>query len=569
MPTSFLQSVFNSNPSSPRLSYRDPNFVKDDPSDFMDYLIPFSSPENSVDEDILRRQFETGEIQFNELITNGSPSSASETLSSPENSLSSSDNAAEVDDAFISQISCFSRVPDVQVGASNHLFSNLSSTQQQFAAISQPSIFTTSATPETQVQLFNNQTTHSSQIFTRSLPWVLSGQPSDTEDWAEWSGTVAICGRPVQLSGWEPPENDKYPIANVDLSDWMPWAPILLYNGQELENTSKPAALESKATSNAKARRADASKSWARRLASNRLLPRLKKRRRVDISSPMQTRGTTEEPANPQAEFHLRADIAEDPSGSEDNNTSSADHVQPQELPAPMEVPASKVDVTEPDPKTKIKTEALPHFSMPEYIYPQPAVARAITQRAAEDERSRSIAENVRLQQDFEENDLVDDEETRRLMDEFLLLPDDMREETTGGEVVAPSEVKSNAKKLDLPLLPLPSPVSALSIGVKQGLRPTRSLLDYSTSTRRRALVHFRSEVLRQGAKSLSRKNTEENVTGKRRKKGWWFAFKGWVSFYVDIDLEGLDALPPSKFLLDENGDISLVQRPTMRVRAS
>ncbi|KAL5514708.1 hypothetical protein ACEPAG_2024 [Sanghuangporus baumii] len=551
MSSSFLRSVFNSNPSSPQLSYHDTNFVKDHPPDFMDYLIPFSSPEKSVDEEILHRQFESGETQLNDSATTGSPLFASETLSSPENSLSGSDNTTEVDDAFISQISCFSRALDVQVGTSNNIFSNLSSAQQQTATISQPSIFTTSAISETQVQLFNNQITHSSQIFSRSLPWVFSGQPPDIEDWAEWSGTVAICGRPVQLSGWEPPENDKYPIANVDLSAWMPWAPILLYNGQELENANKSAALESKATSNAKARRAEASKTWARRLASNRLLPRSKKRRRVDTSSPMQTRSTTEESANPQAEFHLRADIAEDPSRSENNNTSSADHVQPQELPVPVEVPASKMDVTEPDPKIKIKTEALPHFSMPEYIYPQPAVARAITQRAAEDERSRSIAENVRLQQDFEENDLADDEETRRLMDEFLLLPDDMSEEATGGEAVAPLEVKSNTKKLDLPLLPLPSPVSALSIGVKQGLRPTRSLLDYSASTRRRALVHFRSEVLRQGAKSLSRKNTEENVTGKRRKK------------------EGLDALAPSKFLLDENEDISLVQRTTMRVRAS
>ncbi|KAL5520778.1 hypothetical protein ACEPAF_2781 [Sanghuangporus sanghuang] len=552
MSSSLLRSVFNSNPSTPQLSYHDPNFVKDDPPDFMDYPIPFSSPEKSVDEGILRRRFEAGETQLNDSATTGSPLFASETLSSPENSLSGSDNTTEVDDAFISQISCFSRIPDAQFGVSNNAFSNSSSTQQQSAAISQPSIFTTSATPEIQVQLFNNQTAYSSQIFARCLPWVSSDQPPDTEDWAEWSGTVAMCGRPVQLSGWEPPENDKYPIANVDLSDWMSWAPILLYNGQELENsTSKPATSESKTTSNAKTRRAEASKTWARRLASNRLLPRSKKRRRVDTSLPMQTRGTKEEPANPQAEFHLRADTAEDPSGSDDSNTSSVEHARPQELSAPMEVPASKMHVAEPDPGTKIKTEALPHFSMPEYIYPQPAVARAITQRAAEDERSRSIAENVRLLQDFEENDLADDEETRRLMDEFLLLPDDMREETIGGEAVAPSEVKSTAKTLDHSPLPLPSPVSALSIGVKQGLRPTRSLLDYSASTRRRALVHFRSEVLRQGAKSLSRKNTEENVPGKRRKK------------------EGLDALPPSKIFLDENEDTSLVQRPAMRLRAS
>ncbi|KAL5497870.1 hypothetical protein ACEPAH_2801 [Sanghuangporus vaninii] len=552
MSSPLLRSVFNSNPSSPQLSHHDPNFVKDDPQDFMDYLIPFSSPDESVDEDIFRRQFESGETQLYDSATTGSPLFASETLSSPENSLSGSDNTTEVDDAFISQISCFSRIPGAQFGVPNNAFSNPSSTQQHSAAISQPSIFTTSATSEIQVQLFNNQTAYIPGIFARCLPWVLSDQPSDTEDWAEWSGTVAICGRPVQLSGWEPPENDKYPIANVDLSDWMPWASILLYNGQELEsNTSKPATSESKVMSNAKTRRAEASKTWARRLASNRLLPRSKKRRRIDTSPPMQTQGTTEEPSNPQAEFHLRADTAEDPSGGDDNNISSVEHARPQELPAPMEVPESKMDVAEPDPGTKIKTEALPQFSMPEYIYPQPAVARAITQRAAEDERSRSIAENVRLLQDFEENDLADDEETRRLMDEFLLLPDDMREETIGGEAVAPSEVKSTAKTLDHVPLPLPSPVSALSIGVKQGLRPTRSLLDYSASTRRRALVHFRSEVLRQGAKSLSRKNTEENVPGKRRKK------------------EGLDALQPSKIFLDENEDTSLVQRPAMRLRAS
>ncbi|KAH8112771.1 hypothetical protein DFH11DRAFT_382522 [Phellopilus nigrolimitatus] len=90
------------------------------------------------------------------------------------------------------------------------------------------------------------------KVFSRAMPFVAPCQPLDAEVWVECSdtndGSPDAFGRVVRVRGWTPPEDDKYPLADV-FGDWAQIASAFLEgeksNGPEKVVVNQSAAEKS------------------------------------------------------------------------------------------------------------------------------------------------------------------------------------------------------------------------------------------------------------------------------------------------------------------------------------
>ncbi|THH06252.1 hypothetical protein EW145_g4207, partial [Phellinidium pouzarii] len=246
---SFFQCVFDENPLSLEVS------VKQEPSNFMDCLIPMSDQESCTFESSLFCP------ELDDMLSIDSSDSSTSSLPTPPGR------------SLGSTTMCIKREEDNYFAPPNSLYSDFLGQHEEpdfdwpalrkIGRTIRPKLPTPTPTPTPSTASPSKAASSTSQlepqdqdqgslpivsrhrVFSRHImPCVLPCQPLDDSDWVECSEAndkfKDSAGRVFRVHGWSPPDNNKYPFANICLEDLALSSAanvsILAAPGQEHEN---------------------------------------------------------------------------------------------------------------------------------------------------------------------------------------------------------------------------------------------------------------------------------------------------------------------------------------------
>lgn len=343
------------------------------------------------------------------------------------------------------------------------------------------------------------------RIFARSTPLVLLEPPTETDKWTEHVGPVRLSGLAIEVSGWEPSDKD-------GLEDWESLRERKFSGGCVSEDTAR--TMDS---SNSKLSKKVNKYYWGRRMTSNRHVPKIHKKR---------------QDGNPE---------------KTDQQLLEHDAIPFRDT---SETCLTQTMHTASENSCLGQHKAASLFHIPSYIFPQPAIARLITQVAVENECQPSLADNFLLLDQY----CAEAEVTRRLVDEFLDIPEDTKEEIMdfGG---------SCEKPYSEPFGPIDRTSIVTAGGIGHNIRAEGVPPKFSTSTRRRA-ISYKPQFRVNASKSSAKTSVGEGA--------------GYFKLYQDSATtqrvgcdsigSGMDTLPARKHGFDED-ETTDSERSAKRVR--